>query len=42
MIFAARLLGYPARLYDGSMTEWQSLKLPLEGRAPGSSAKPVQ
>jgi len=42
VIFAARLLGYPARLYDGSMTEWQSLKLPLEGSAPGPSVKPAQ
>jgi thiosulfate/3-mercaptopyruvate sulfurtransferase len=29
VIFAARLLGYPAVLYDGSATEWQSLKLPM-------------
>ena len=39
VIFAARLLGYPARLYDGSMTEWQSLKLPLEN--PNPNAKPA-
>jgi thiosulfate/3-mercaptopyruvate sulfurtransferase len=40
VIFAARLLGIPARLYDGSMTEWQSLKLPLENANP--NAKPAQ
>jgi thiosulfate/3-mercaptopyruvate sulfurtransferase len=39
VIFAARLLGIPARLYDGSMTEWQSLKLPIEN--PDPNAKPA-
>lgn len=39
VIFAARLLGIPARLYDGSMTEWQSLKLPIEN--PNPNAKPA-
>jgi len=34
VIFAARLLGFPARLYDGSMTEWMSLKLPIENPDP--------
>jgi len=29
VILAARLLGYPAVLYDGSATEWESLKLPI-------------
>jgi thiosulfate/3-mercaptopyruvate sulfurtransferase len=38
VIFAARLLGIPARLYDGSMTEWQSLKLPLENAQPAAKS----
>ena len=29
VIFAARLLGYPAVLYDGSANEWEALKLPI-------------
>jgi thiosulfate/3-mercaptopyruvate sulfurtransferase len=39
VVFAARLIGNPARLYDGSMTEWQSLKLPIEN--PNPNAKPT-
>jgi len=42
VILAARLLGYPARLYDGSMTEWQSLKLPTEGGIPVPPSKLAQ
>jgi len=30
VLFSARLLGHPIRLYDGSMAEWERLKLPLE------------
>jgi thiosulfate/3-mercaptopyruvate sulfurtransferase len=30
VLFAARLLGHPVRLYDGSMDDWESRKLPLE------------
>ena len=30
VIFAARLLGHPVRLYDGSMNDWSQRKLPLE------------
>lgn len=29
VLLAARLLGHPIRLYDGSMNEWESRKLPL-------------
>lgn len=28
VLFAARVLGHPIRLYDGSMNEWEQLKLP--------------
>ena len=31
VILAARILGFPARLYDGSMNDWDLLKLPTEG-----------
>jgi len=30
MLFAARTLGHAVRLYDGSITGWNALKLPLE------------
>ena len=30
VVFAARLLGHPVRLYDGSMDDWEKRKLPLE------------
>ena len=30
VLFAARLLGHPVRLYDGSMADWEGRKLPLE------------
>jgi thiosulfate/3-mercaptopyruvate sulfurtransferase len=30
VLFAARLLGHPVRLYDGSMTDWETRKLPVE------------
>ncbi len=29
VLFAARLLDHPIRLYDGSMTDWQNRKLPV-------------
>jgi thiosulfate/3-mercaptopyruvate sulfurtransferase len=35
VVFAARLLGHPARLYDGSMNDWNNRKLPLENKASG-------
>lgn len=38
VILAARLLGHPVKLYDGSFTEWASRKLPVEN--PHPSAKP--
>jgi thiosulfate/3-mercaptopyruvate sulfurtransferase len=30
VILGARLLGHPVRLYDGSMNDWETRKLPLE------------
>jgi thiosulfate/3-mercaptopyruvate sulfurtransferase len=30
VLFAARLLGHPIKLYDGSMADWNQRKLPLE------------
>jgi thiosulfate/3-mercaptopyruvate sulfurtransferase len=30
VLFSARLLGHPIRLYDGSMADWEQRKLPLE------------
>jgi thiosulfate/3-mercaptopyruvate sulfurtransferase len=40
VVFAARLLGHPVRLYDGSMDDWERRGLPLEnGKAPGSSER---
>ena len=30
VLFGARLLGHPIRLYDGSMNDWEQRKLPLE------------
>lgn len=32
VLFAARLLGHPVRLYDGSFQDWDLRKLPVEGR----------
>lgn len=29
VLFSARLLGHPIRLYDGSMNDWETRKLPL-------------
>jgi 3-mercaptopyruvate sulfurtransferase SseA len=29
ILLAARLAGFPTRLYDGSMNDWQARKLPL-------------
>jgi thiosulfate/3-mercaptopyruvate sulfurtransferase len=33
VLFAARLAGHPVKLYDGSFTEWEDLKLPIERNA---------
>jgi len=30
MLFAARTLGHQVRLYDGSIGDWTTRKLPLE------------
>ena len=30
VLFTARLLGHPIRLYDGSFTDWEARKLPIE------------
>ena len=40
MIFAARLLGHPVRLYDGSMNDWQARNLPLENEHPDKKQPP--
>jgi len=32
VLFAARLLGHPVKLYDGSFQDWDLRKLPVEGR----------
>jgi len=32
VLFAARVLGHPVRLYDGSFQDWDLRKLPVEGR----------
>jgi len=34
VLFAARLAGHPVKLYDGSFTEWEEKKLPIERSAP--------
>jgi thiosulfate/3-mercaptopyruvate sulfurtransferase len=31
VLFAARLLGHPVKLYDGSFEDWKNRKLPIEG-----------
>ena len=37
VLFSARLLGHPIKLYDGSMADWNQRKLPLENaKAPKS------
>lgn len=30
VLFSARLLGHPIKLYDGSFTDWEARKLPIE------------
>jgi thiosulfate/3-mercaptopyruvate sulfurtransferase len=44
VLFSARLLGHPVRLYDGSMDDWEKRKLPLENptapKKPGSAGEP--
>lgn len=37
VIFAARVLGHPVKLYDGSFTDWEARKLPVENNNPGRS-----
>ncbi len=39
VLFSARLLGHPIRLYDGSMNDWETRKLPLEN---ATAAKPPE
>jgi thiosulfate/3-mercaptopyruvate sulfurtransferase len=34
VVLAARLLGHPVRLYDGSFTDWEARKLPVENDKP--------
>jgi thiosulfate/3-mercaptopyruvate sulfurtransferase len=36
LLFAARLLGHPTRLYDGSFTDWEGRGLPTENARQGS------
>ncbi|MFI5312505.1 MAG: sulfurtransferase [Gemmatimonadales bacterium] len=40
VVFAARLLGHPAVLYDGSMADWKWHKLPLEGGTAPAAKRP--
>ena len=41
VVLAARLAGIPVRLYDGSFTDWEGRKLPVENaKAPGGGARP--
>ena len=37
VIFAARLLGYPAKLYDGSFNDWETRHLPIENPKPNAA-----
>ena len=39
MLFAARTLGHPIRLYDGSMTDWLVRQLPLEKPKSGGGSR---
>jgi len=36
VLFSARLLGHPIKLYDGSFTDWESRQLPIENATSGS------
>lgn len=38
VLFIARLLGHPIKLYDGSFTDWESRKLPVEKTTPDSAS----
>ena len=41
VVLAARLLGIPVRLYDGSFTDWEARKLPVENAtAPRGGSRP--
>ena len=39
VLFAARLLGHPVRLYDGSMDDWEKRGLPLENPTRGEAPR---
>ena len=39
VLFSARLLGHPIRLYDGSMDDWEKRKMPLEN---ATASKPPE
>jgi thiosulfate/3-mercaptopyruvate sulfurtransferase len=36
VVFAARVLGHPVKLFDGSMNEWETKKGPLVNERPGT------
>jgi thiosulfate/3-mercaptopyruvate sulfurtransferase len=40
VLFVARLLGHPIKLYDGSMNDWENRKLPLVNEKPGTPPSP--
>jgi thiosulfate/3-mercaptopyruvate sulfurtransferase len=42
VLFAARLLGHPVRLYDGSMNDWDNRKLPLVNEKAGTGQSPAR
>jgi thiosulfate/3-mercaptopyruvate sulfurtransferase len=43
VLFSARMLGHPIRLYDGSMADWRQRKLPIENSTPKSpDQRPVR
>ena len=42
VLFAARLLGHPVRLYDGSMDDWEKRDLPLENPTREKSGTPPE
>ena len=40
VFFAARLLGHPVRLYDGSFTDWEAHNGPIENATKPAAARP--
>lgn len=38
VLFAARLIGHPIKLYDGSFTDWERRQLPIENATSGSGS----